>query len=184
LQNGEKTAILVVDFGRKWVKVVGSAGSTGVPLLKGELEQMFLGQFEHSIDEKGRMVIPSRYRDLLELGGAYVTLGFDQNLMVLTASSFKEIAENTRKVSLTDEDARDLKRWIFANAVWVEVDRIGRVLIPQHLRDKARLNTAVVVVGAGDYFEIWAAELWNQRVKQIEDSEQAAKRFSSFDIRL
>ncbi len=184
LQFVENMAILVVVSGRKWVKVVEAPDANRRSAIKEEVEQMFLGQYDHSIDEKGRLVIPSRYRDMLELGGAYVTRGFEQNLMVLTASSFKEIAGSIRSTSITNEDARDLKRWIFSNATWVEVDRMGRVLIPQHLREKAGLDGEVVVVGAGDYFEIWSAEIWRQRLDQIEDSEQTAKRFSTFDVRL
>jgi MraZ protein len=70
---------------------------------------MFLGQFEHTIDDKGRLTIPSRYRELID-GGAYITLGFDQNLMVLTAASFDDISDSIRGTSVTDEDARSLKR--------------------------------------------------------------------------
>jgi MraZ protein len=166
------------------VKVVEAPDVNRRSAIKEEMEQMFLGQYEHSIDEKGRLVIPSRYRDLLELGGAYITRGFDQNLMVLTASSFQEIAGSIRTTSITNEDARDLKRWIFSNATWVEVDRMGRVLIPQHLREKAGLDSEVIVVGAGEYFEIWCAETWHDRLNQIEDTQQTARRFSTFDVHL
>jgi MraZ protein len=144
---------------------------------------MFLGQFEHSIDEKGRLTVPSRYRELL-VGGAYLTLGFDQNLMVLTAASFENISNRIRGTSVTDEDARTLKRWIFSNATWVEVDKAGRILIPQWLRSKCKLDSTVVVVGAGDFFEIWSPELWASHQEKLLDPKTTAQRFASFDIPL
>ncbi len=149
----------------------------------GELELMFLGQFEHTIDDKGRMTIPSRYREQID-GGAYITLGFDQNLMVLTSSSFDDISDSIRGTSVTDEDARSLKRWIFSNATWVEVDKAGRILIPQWLRSKCQLDDSAVVVGAGDFFEIWCPTLWAGNQDNQQDSKNTARRFTAFNIPL
>lgn len=144
---------------------------------------MFLGQFEHAIDDKGRLTIPSRYRELL-VGGAYVTLGFDQNLMVLTAASFETISDSIRSTSVTDEDARTLKRWIFSNATWVEVDKAGRILIPQWLRSRCQLDSSAVVVGAGDFFEIWAPHVWASHQEKLLDPKNTAQRFAAFNIPL
>jgi MraZ protein len=144
---------------------------------------MFLGQFEHTIDDKGRMTIPSRYRELLD-GGAYITRGFDENLMVLTAASFNEISESIRVTSVTDADARALKRWIFANASWVEVDKAGRILIPQWLRMNAGLEGNAMVVGVGEYFEIWQPERWTRHNEETLAAGQTASRFSSFNVPL
>lgn len=144
---------------------------------------MFLGQFEHTIDDKGRLTIPSRYRELID-GGAYITLGFDQNLMVLTATSFDDISDSIRGTSVTDEDARSLKRWIFSNATWVEVDKAGRILIPQWLRSKCQLDSTAVVVGAGDFFEIWSPALWANNQDNQQDSQTTARRFTAFNIPL
>ncbi len=144
---------------------------------------MFLGQFEHTIDDKGRLTIPSRYRELID-GGAYITLGFDQNLMVLTAASFDDISDSIRGTSVTDEDARSLKRWIFSNATWVEVDKAGRILIPQWLRSKCQLDSTAVVVGAGDFFEIWSPDLWASNQSNQLDSKTTARRFTAFNIPL
>ncbi|HZW02425.1 MAG TPA: division/cell wall cluster transcriptional repressor MraZ, partial [Anaerolineaceae bacterium] len=116
---------------------------------------MFLGRYEHTIDEKGRITIPARFRDLLD-EGAYVTRGFDNNLLVLTPPSFDIISQRVRQMSITDEAARLLKRLIFSSAERVEVDRNGRILIPQWLRASVGIENAAVVVGAGEYFEIWS----------------------------
>ncbi|GAB4530711.1 MAG: division/cell wall cluster transcriptional repressor MraZ [Anaerolineales bacterium] len=142
---------------------------------------MFLGQYQHRIDSKGRLIIPSRYRDLLA-EGAYVTQGFDRNLMVLTPRTFQNISERVNNMSLTDPAARQLRRLIFATADNVEVDRTGRILIPQFLREVAHLDGEVIVVGAGSYFEIWAADEWQQRVGEILDTEANAQRFAAFDL--
>ena len=91
---------------------------------------MFLGQYRHTLDAKGRLIIPVRYRELL-VDGAYVTRGFDRNLMVLKESSFSQVSERLNSLSLTDDNARKLKRFIFGNADWVELDKTGRIRIPQ-----------------------------------------------------
>lgn len=142
---------------------------------------MFLGQYEHTIDEKGRMTIPARFRDLLQ-NGAYITTGFDHNLMVLTADSFEKIYDRVNHLSMTDPTARQLKRLIFSNADRVEIDRAGRILIPQKLRETVQLKTDAVVLGVGDYFEIWSPDLWLQQNELLNDTEANAQRFSALDL--
>ena len=100
---------------------------------------MFLGRFEHTIDEKGRITVPARFRELLA-DGAYVTQGFDHNLIVLPAPSFEQMYANVNQMSMTDPVARQLKRFIFANAVQVDFDRAGRMLLPQYLRESVSLD--------------------------------------------
>lgn len=142
---------------------------------------MFLGRYQHTIDDKGRLIIPARYRDMLERG-AFVTQGFERNLMVLTADGFDVLYANVNRMSLTDASARDLKRFIFSSAERVEVDKIGRILLPQYLRSLAQLENEVVLVGVGDYFEIWSPALWALKNNQLEDLEANDKRFAVFDL--
>ncbi len=142
---------------------------------------MFLGQYEHTIDEKGRLTIPARYRDLLQ-DGAFITQGFDANLMVLTADSFNQIYERINRMSMTNPTARQLKRLIFAHADRVEVDRAGRFLIPQFLRQAAQLNGTAILVGVGDYFEIWSPELWDEENSTLQDAEANGQRFAALDL--
>ncbi len=142
---------------------------------------MFLGQYEHTIDEKGRLTIPARYRDLLQ-DGAFITQGFDENLMVLTSSSFELIYERVNRMSMTNPTARQLKRLIFAHADRVEVDRAGRFLIPQFLRQAAGLEGTAILVGVGDYFEIWSPELWNEEYATLQDAEANGQRFAALDL--
>ncbi len=142
---------------------------------------MFLGQYEHTIDEKGRMTIPARYRDLLQ-DGAYITNGLDRNLMVLTAATFDRMSAAVNSMSMTDPNARNLKRLLFSNAERVEVDRAGRVLIPQFLRGNASLDTQAIVVGVGEYFEIWSPDLWAKKNDELNDPEANNQRFATLDL--
>src|SRR5512137_3022968 len=142
---------------------------------------MFLGQFEHTIDEKGRLIIPARYRELLA-GGAFITRGFDRNLIVLTTPHFQRIYQNVNGMSMTDSAARDLRRLIFSNAVSVEFDKAGRILIPQFLRDTAELTDASLLIGMGEYFEVWSAENWHKQETRLQDDETNAQRFSALDL--
>jgi len=142
---------------------------------------MFLGQFEHTIDEKGRLIIPARYRELLA-SSAYITRGFDRNLIALTGPHFQRIYQNVNSMSLTDSAARDLRRLIFSNAVAVEFDKAGRILIPQFLRDAAGLTGATLLIGMGEYFEVWSAENWQKQDLLLQDDETNAQRFSALDL--
>jgi MraZ protein len=143
---------------------------------------VFLGQFEHAIDEKGRMTIPARFRE--ELGEiAYLTRAFDQNLTAMPEPVFNALAERLSDLSVTVPEVRLLQSLIFSNAVRVEFDRSGRILIPQFLRDQACLKGAAVVVGQGKRFEIWAPDLWAEQVK-AQNSPEIALRFKELNLPL
>ena len=144
---------------------------------------MFLGQHEHTIDEKGRMTIPARYREVLEQG-AYITQGFEQNLMLLTAISFEQVAQRISEMSITSPRARELKRLIFGRAERVEFDRAGRILIPQYLRDIAKLQDSATVVGLGDFIEIWNPDQWGKQEVVLDDPDVTNDRFEAFDLPL
>ena len=91
---------------------------------------MFLGQYQHTLDDKGRLMVPARYRDLLA-AGAYITQGFDKCLMVMTEEHFNEVYAILSGLNMADQSARMLRRLILSNAYQVEVDRVGRILVPQ-----------------------------------------------------
>jgi MraZ protein len=142
---------------------------------------MFLGQFYHNLDEKGRVTIPANFRELL-LDGGFVTQGFDKNLNLLTESAFTEMAGKVNSLSETDPNIRKLRRLFFANAGKVDLDRLGRILIPSYLREIAKLNKEVVIVGVGDAIEIWSPEYWQQQVDFLSDSDANAQQFKEFNI--
>lgn len=147
----------------------------------GLVEQMFLGRYEHSIDEKGRLTIPARYRELLE-NGAYVTQGFDHNLIVHPVTSFEAMFNKVNQLSFTDPVARELKRYIFSTAERCEIDKAGRILLPQFLRDMANLDGSVIIVGAGAYFEIWSQSNWALQDEALQDTDAATQRFAALTL--
>ena len=147
------------------------------------VEQMFLGQYQHSLDDKGRLTIPAKFRDLLA-DGAFVTQGFDRNLRLVTEPAFKALADKLNHLSTTDQSIRQLRRLLFANASQIELDRIGRVLLPQFLRDFANLDGEAIIVGVGEAIEIWSPENWQLQIDELQDAEANARRFDELDLSL
>lgn len=143
---------------------------------------MFLGQFHHNLDDKGRLMIPARYRDSL-VSGAYITQGFDRCLMVMPEAYFTQVYQRIEAMNLADPAARLLRRLILANAYSIELDKIGRILMPQNLRTFLDIqNGELVLAGVGEYFEIWTAAQWSQQLLQVQDSDANAQRFSMLDL--
>jgi len=143
---------------------------------------MFLGQFRHNLDDKGRLTVPARFRELLSSEGAYVMQGFDPNLIVLPSSAFDILSRRVKRMSLTDPTARLLRRLIFSTATFVEVDKAGRILVAQFLRESAGLESNAMVVGSGDYFEIWSPDLWDRQIEEIQAAQANAERFSDLSL--
>lgn len=142
---------------------------------------MFLGQFTHTIDAKGRLTIPVRYRAALS-SGAYITQGFERNLIVYTTESFNVLAQRATKLSNTNPEARAVRRLIFGRATEVNIDGSGRILIPPFLREYAFLDGETTIVGAGEYFEIWSADAWDTELTSVADPEINTRRFTEFDL--
>jgi MraZ protein len=142
---------------------------------------MFLGQFTHNIDEKGRLTIPVRFRAALA-SGAYVTQGFERNIMVYTTESFLRLADRAKTLSTTNPEARAVRRVIFGGAADVQLDSSGRILIPPFLRLYAQLDGETSIVGAGEYFEIWNATAWQEVLVAVTDPDANAARFTAFDL--
>ena len=142
---------------------------------------MFLGQFQHTLDEKGRLMIPARYRELLA-PGAFITQGFDKCLMVMTDAYFAQVYDRINSMNLADPTARLLRRLILSNAYSVEVDRVGRILVPGNLRQVIALDGEAIVAGQGDYFEVWNPADWNEQMDQLQDIETNNQRFATLDL--
>ena len=143
---------------------------------------MFLGQFQHNLDDKGRLMVPARYRDLLATG-AFITQGFDKCLMVMTDVYFQQVYERINSMNLADPTARMLRRLILSNAYPVEVDKIGRILVPQNLRQFLGITSGeLTVAGQGDYFEVWTPAEWKSQMDNLQDVEANAQRFSTLDL--
>lgn len=135
---------------------------------------MFLGEFTHSIDDKGRLTIPAKFRGELA-AGLVVTRGFDQNLMVFPLKEWETLAEKIAQRPLSDQSARAFRRRVFSGAMDLEPDRQGRILLPQHLREFAGLNGEAVIAGMFNYLEIWSAAAWQPVRQEIDNSDDAAR---------
>src|SRR5687768_778706 len=118
---------------------------------------MFLGEFSHAIDEKGRLTIPAKFRAELA-GGLVVTRGFDRNLMIFPIDGWQEMADRIAARPLGDDEVRAFRRRVFSGAVDLEPDRQGRIIVPPYLRDFAGINGECIVAGMYNYVEVWSAE--------------------------
>jgi len=143
---------------------------------------VFLGEFEHSIDDKGRVAVPARFREVL--GERFVvTKGFDSCLQAFPMPYWQELREKVDRLPISSPDARNLRRLIFAPASDVELDRQGRGLIPQSLREYAGLAELVVITGMGNYFELWSLERWRATQEFISaNAAEIAGKFSELGI--
>ena len=144
---------------------------------------MFLGEYRHSIDNKDRLTVPVRFRELMA-DGAYILRGFDRNLMVLTPKAFDAISHRLDQMSLTDPLARALRRLIIGSANRLEVDKVGRILIPDFLCQKAGLSCEkeTILVGQGSYFEIWSSDEWALLQEAMDQDEANTERFKVLDL--
>jgi MraZ protein len=142
---------------------------------------MFLGQFQHNLDEKGRLMIPAPFRQTLE-GGAFITQGFDRCLMVMTEAYFQQVYELLTNMNIADNNARLLRRMILSNAYSVELDKVGRIVVPPNLRQFAGFDGEAIVAGQGEYFEIWTPAEWNKQMEDIQDTEANLQRFSTLNL--
>lgn len=135
---------------------------------------MFLGEYTHSIDDKGRLTVPAKFRgDLAK--GLVVTRGLDTNLMVFPMDEWEELAQKIAGKPLTDPSTRAFRRRVFSGAVDLAPDRQGRILLPANLREFAHLDGEAVIIGMYSYLEIWSAGSWEPVRDDIESSEEAAR---------
>lgn len=135
---------------------------------------MFLGEYTHTIDDKGRVTIPARYRGELA-AGLVVTRGFDENLMVFPISEWQAMAERIAARPLSDESVRAFRRRVFAGAADLEPDRQGRIVLPQYLRDFAGIDGEVVIAGMFNYIELWSAAAWETIRTSVEENDDASR---------
>lgn len=143
---------------------------------------MLLGEFTHSMDSKGRVAIPAKFR--ANLGdGAIITRGLDKCLFVFGMEEWRKLADQLMDLPLSQKNSRAFARLMLAGAVDVKLDSQGRVLIPEYLREYADLDDKVVVSGLYNRMEIWDTEKWEEYKQQTEeDSEEIAERLSDLGI--
>lgn len=121
---------------------------------------MFIGEYRYNADAKGRISVPAKFRE--GLGESFfVTKGLDQSLFVFPQSEWERFQDKLQSLPLTNPKARAFSRMFYSGATEVEMDKQGRMLIPQNLREFAGLEKELLVIGAGTRVEIWSEEAWN-----------------------
>jgi MraZ protein len=128
---------------------------------------VFLGEYQHSLDAKGRIILPSKFRGLLA-GGCVLTKGQDSCLAVFPKETWEERSARLREAAHSSQDVRDFLRVWYGSAVEDEPDKQGRVTVPEHLRRYANLERDVAVIGVGEFAEIWASEAWARHLTEAE----------------
>ncbi len=140
---------------------------------------MFLGRYAHNLDAKGRLAIPARYRDALA-EGVVLTRGIDRCLALYPLAAWRPLAEKVAALPLTDADARNFRRLVFAEAADLELDGQGRILIPPDLRRYAEIERETFVVGVDTSIEIWSPARWETVSASLDaDGAEIAQRLAS-----
>lgn len=142
---------------------------------------MFTGEFRHTVDDKGRLAVPARFRAQLD-GGAVVSRWIDGCLAIHTRTGWDALAARVASLPITDAGARLFQRQIFGGAVEVELDRQGRVLLPAYLREEAGLEEEALVVGTRDHAEIWAPDRWAKYSRTMQDPSAFAEAIAGLGI--
>lgn len=143
---------------------------------------MFIGEYQHSIDDKGRMAIPVKFRADLSKG-AVVTRGLDRCLFVYTVDAWKVLAEKLMNLPLSQSKSRAFARLMLAGAMDVELDKQGRIILPEYLREYASVKKGVVVAGLYDRLEIWDQSAWQTYTAATEkDSNEIAESLSELGV--
>lgn len=133
---------------------------------------MLIGQYNHTLDDKNRVSLPSKFRK--ELGqSVIVTKGLDQCLFVYSAKEWKTFIEQLRQLSLGQNESRSFLRLMLGGAAEVEIDKSGRILVPDHLKAYANLATRVVVAGISSRVELWNEDSWQEYTTRVESQADA-----------
>lgn len=142
--------------------------------------RMFMGEYNHTIDAKGRLIIPSKFREAL--GDTFVvTKGLDGCLFVYDNVEWNVFEEKLKSLPITNKDARQFARFFLAGAAEVEVDKQGRILVPNVLREFAELNKDVVLIGVASRIEIWSRERF-EGIASYEDMDEIAEHMAEFGL--
>ncbi len=143
---------------------------------------MFLGEYKHSLDPKGRMAMPAKFRLKLE-GGAVLTRGLDKCLFVFPEKEWDVLAQKIVSLPISQSGSRAFSRLMLSGASDVEFDAQGRILIPESLRKYAGFSKSVVVMGLYNRIEIWDEKIWDEYKKKTErESTEIAEKMSDLGI--
>ncbi len=142
---------------------------------------MFTGEYRHSVDDKGRIAVPARFRAQLA-DGLFVSRWIDQCLAIFPRQAWDDLSARVAQLPVGDAGSRAFQRFLFGGAIETELDRSGRVLVPEYLRGWAGLATEAVLVGSRDHAEIWAPSRWDDVRRGLEDPDELAQHLAGLGI--
>lgn len=143
---------------------------------------MFIGEYQHSIDEKGRLAVPTKFRNELAKG-AVVTRGLDRCLFLYTRSAWNELAEKLKTLPISQSKSRAFARLMLAGAMDVKPDKQGRINLPDYLQEYAGMKKKIVVAGLLDRLELWDEDAWEKYKKTTEeDSNEIAETLGELGV--
>ena len=142
---------------------------------------VFTGEYRHSVDDKGRIAVPAKFRAQIE-EGAVVSRWLDACLAIHTRTGWEQLAAKVAGLPITDAGSRLFQRYVFAGAFEADLDRQGRVVVPAYLREWAALEGEAVIVGSRDHAEIWAPDRWESYRRNLEDADALAEAIGGLGI--
>lgn len=143
---------------------------------------MFIGEYNHNLDDKGRLAIPAKFRAILK-DGAVVTKGLDNCLFLYTKEQWEKMAEKFAALPISQANARAFARHMLAGAMDVDFDNQGRITLPEYLRQFATLKKKVIIAGLYNHLEIWEEEAWKRYKSEAErNSNQIAEDLGALGI--
>ena len=143
---------------------------------------MFIGEFQHNLDTKGRVAIPAKFRAKLS-GGAIITRGLDHCLFVFSNKDWETLAQKLIALPLAQANSRAFARLMLAGAMDVEIDKQGRILVPDYLREYAGLKKQTILAGLYNRIEMWDSEAWKEyKAKTEASSDEIAEKLSELGI--
>ncbi len=128
---------------------------------------VFLGEYQHTLDDRGRLSLPKKMRAELDSVEVVLTRGFESCIFGYQKSTWIGEAQKQLDIPVFEEKGRNLRRYVFSAAVTAEIDKLGRILVPTNLKEYAQIKDEVVVIGAGDHFEIWDSKKWKEYLQTI-----------------
>lgn len=134
---------------------------------------MFYGEYEHSIDRKGRLILPAKFREVAKanfIEKFFVTRGLDKCLFMFSEEEWKTQEQKFKTLSFTKKETRKFNRVYFSGAVDIQIDSQGRFIVPQYLKDFAGIKKDVVIIGVANRIEIWSKDIWQEFYNQSRDS--------------
>jgi len=134
---------------------------------------MFYGEFKHNLDNKGRLILPSLFRDVAKenyIENFYITRGFEGCLLMFSEQEWRDQESKLKQLSFTKKESRKFSRLYFSAAAKVNVDKQGRFLLPKYLKDFANIQREVIFIGVSNRVEIWSSETWKKYYESEKNS--------------